>query len=543
MAKVVGDIAVQVGADVSGLERGMSRASRSINNFDNSAAAMAKRFAKVGVAVAAAAAAMGAGIARAAGSAAQAATDIQNLSRIAGVSAEEFQKLAAAAETVGFSQEKVADVFKDVNDKFGDFMATGAGPLRDFFEQIAPQVGVTADQFARLSGPEALQLYVDSLERAGVSQQQMTFYMEALANDATALIPLLRDNGSEMKRLGDEADRAGRVIGNDLVNDGAALDRKLDELSETIRQQFNAAILENAEEIKELARVFSEVLIPVAATVASAIAKVAAAIAGMTEKIMGAVRAHAEWKKSVRESGADMTPGPPGSFVDQTGFELDDPRGDDVLSGRVNPYSTPGSNQLTTSLLRSPQSDDPLAGLQDYLATKKEVVEEAQAEELAGAARHAEQLAAIESASLDDRLSAYQGAFGDLAGLMRTENDKLFKIGQAASIAQATIEGYSAAVSAWDKGMKIGGPPLAAAFTAASLAKTGALIASIASASPRGGGGAPGAAAGATAAQVPNVSRNVVVELQGEVFGRSQITSLINQLNEAVEDGAILRLA
>lgn len=186
-------------------------------------------------------------------SASSAAKEIRNLSNLAGVTAEEFQRLAVAGETVGFSQEKMADIFKDVNDKFGDFMATGAGPLKDFFENIAPQVGVTADQFARLSGPQALQLYVSSLEKAGVSQQQMTFYMEALANDATNLVPLLRNGGDEMRRLGDEAAAAGRILGNDAVEAGARLDAKLEELTDTLRTRLQQAILDNADEITEFA--------------------------------------------------------------------------------------------------------------------------------------------------------------------------------------------------------------------------------------------------------------------------------------------------
>ena len=84
--------------------------------------------------------------------------------------------------------------------------------MADFFENIAPRVGVTADQFARLSGPEALQLYVSSLERAGVSQQEMTFYLEAMASDTTRLIPLLQNGGAEMTRLGAQAQTEGRVV-------------------------------------------------------------------------------------------------------------------------------------------------------------------------------------------------------------------------------------------------------------------------------------------------------------------------------------------
>ena len=104
-----------------------------------------------------------------------------------------------------------------MNDRVGDFLQTGGGPMADFFENIAPRVGVTADQFARLSGPEALQLYVDSLERAGVSQQEMTFYLEAMASDTTRLIPLLQNSGAEMTRLGAQAQALGAVLDTDAI--------------------------------------------------------------------------------------------------------------------------------------------------------------------------------------------------------------------------------------------------------------------------------------------------------------------------------------
>jgi hypothetical protein len=89
--------------------------------------------------------------------------------------------------------------------------------MADFFENIAPRVGVTADQFARLSGPEALQLYVSSLEKAGVSQQEMTFYLEAMASDTTRLIPLLQNGGAEMTRLGAQAQALGSVLDADAI--------------------------------------------------------------------------------------------------------------------------------------------------------------------------------------------------------------------------------------------------------------------------------------------------------------------------------------
>lgn len=143
---------------------------------------------------------------------AESAREIDNLSRMVGLSSAEFQRNAAAASTAGIEQQKYADIMKDVQDKVGDFLANGAGPMQDFFKNIAPQVGVTAEQFRNLSGPDALQLYVDSLQKANVNQNEMTFYMEAIASDAALLTPLLSDNGAAMQQLGDQAARAGAVL-------------------------------------------------------------------------------------------------------------------------------------------------------------------------------------------------------------------------------------------------------------------------------------------------------------------------------------------
>lgn len=153
-----------------------------------------------------------------------------------------------------------------------------------------------------------------------------------------------------------------------------------------------------------------------------------------------------------------------------------------------------------------------------------------------------EKLAQIRETGRARTLADIAGAFGDLAGLMTSENKKLFGIGKAAAIAEATVSGYQAATDAWAKGMKIGGPPVAAAFTAASLAKTGALISSIASTNIGGGGGVSAGSAGA-AAEPARTSQNVAISLQGEVFNRKQVLELINSINEAVDDGANIRLA
>ena len=140
------------------------------------------------------------------------AKEIANQASLAGLGTTEFQKYAAAAKSVGVEQDKLSDIFKDTNDKMGDFASTGGGELKDFFTNIAPKVGLTAESFKKLNSKDALALYVTSLEKANVSQQEMTFYMEAIANDSTALVPLLRNNGKAFDELGQAAFDAGVVM-------------------------------------------------------------------------------------------------------------------------------------------------------------------------------------------------------------------------------------------------------------------------------------------------------------------------------------------
>ncbi|EKT4553940.1 hypothetical protein JGK41_000674 [Pseudomonas putida] len=140
------------------------------------------------------------------------AQEVQNLASLSNTSVEDFQRLAVGAKTVGVEQEKLADIYKDTTDRVGEFISRGGGELQDFFKDIAPQVGVTVESFKNLSGPEALQLYYTSLEKAGASQQQITSYMEQMADEATALVPLLKNSGQGFKDAGERADETGAII-------------------------------------------------------------------------------------------------------------------------------------------------------------------------------------------------------------------------------------------------------------------------------------------------------------------------------------------
>lgn len=148
---------------------------------------------------------------------AKANDELRRFAQLSNTSMQSFQVMAAGAKMVGIEHDKLADIFKDVQDKVGDFMQTGGGPLADFFENIAPKVGVTADQFRRLSGPEALQLYVSSLEKANLSQSDIIFYLEAIASDASLLLPLLQQGGKGFEQYGEMARQFGVILSDEAM--------------------------------------------------------------------------------------------------------------------------------------------------------------------------------------------------------------------------------------------------------------------------------------------------------------------------------------
>ncbi|HIH9858384.1 phage tail protein [Klebsiella pneumoniae] len=181
-------------------------------NGEKTVAAVGKLGAALTAAVATGALMAGTALAAMIKHTAEAGVEISRLSKIANASTTDFQKYAIAASAAGISQEKFSDIMKDVNDKVGDFLSTGGGELQDFFKTIAPKVGVTAEQFKNLSGPAAMQLYVDTLQKANVSQAQMTFYMEAIANDATALIPMFQNGGKAISEMADISEKLGLIL-------------------------------------------------------------------------------------------------------------------------------------------------------------------------------------------------------------------------------------------------------------------------------------------------------------------------------------------
>lgn len=186
----------------------------------------------------------------------KASKELEIQSRLANANTTEFQEWAFAAQKVNVEQDKLSDIMKDVNDKFGDFMQTGGGEMADFFEKIAPKVNVTAKEFQGLSGPQILEKYYETLQKANVSQAEMTFYMESIADDATLLAPLLDNNAEKLKEYAKQAHDLGVIMSSEAMESTKEFNTALGTIQSTLQGVMTRMAVQAAPALTDLANRF-----------------------------------------------------------------------------------------------------------------------------------------------------------------------------------------------------------------------------------------------------------------------------------------------
>lgn len=201
LGDVIARLAVNLSLETAAFEKGATKSEKRMNQMKRKFSDFSKNIAIGGAAVVGAVMSVN----KVFDDLAQKSKEVGIAAQVAGEGFEDFQRQAYGAKMVGIEVDKLGDIFKDVRDRIGDFTQTGGGPMADFFENIAPKVGITAKAFEGLGGKASLQLYYDSLKKANVSQEDMVFYLEAMASDATNLIPLLENGGAAWDRYGSKA--------------------------------------------------------------------------------------------------------------------------------------------------------------------------------------------------------------------------------------------------------------------------------------------------------------------------------------------------
>ncbi|MFA3010980.1 phage tail tape measure protein [Acinetobacter pittii] len=184
---------------------------------------------------------------------AKANVELARFAAISNTSIESFQGLGYAAQSYGVTQEQLADMLKDFNEKIGDFASTGGGEAADFFEKIAVKTEGGAagakklvDEMSKMDGVTGLQTYVDKLEEAGVNQQQMSFYLESMGNDLTKLAPLLMNGGELWKNYQKALEDAGIITGQEAIEKSMLLAAQTESLQlqyASLRNELATAVM------------------------------------------------------------------------------------------------------------------------------------------------------------------------------------------------------------------------------------------------------------------------------------------------------------
>jgi len=641
---VIGALSVKITADTKGVQDGIKASGKALKLGGQQLRENANKWGKWAVAATAAAAGVAAAILK---SNLSSIRELKNTADAAGTQVAAFQRGAFAAEQLGISTEKYGTILLDTNDRIGDFLVSGAGPMVDFFEQIAPKVGITADAFKGLSGQESLGLYIKSLQEAGVSQQEMTFFMEALASDSTRLVPLFQDNAKSFNALTKEAEALGVGLSDIDVAKAELASEELSKATGVIESMTKQATVELApiitavtNEFVEMAKnaggasafikkgiggvvtvigVFADGLhgidvifkgLELAAVGFSALAaKVFAGIiniqAGavdffteninkmikMSNKFLGTdfgvipALKNSEFVKSVNETADKMV-----GLVEETTKEFNEKALAPLPSEGIKTFvdeaveqyeklavakakasgdakesaDGKGVGEKKTSEIELVEAET--IGLLEAMGLRYQSQEEQQLEHLnveyeqlkAAKARgemtleefkakEIEILQSSEDVKRQMTLQGIQDGFQVLAG----GSKKVQKAMEIAAKTQAGIKGVQAAVDAWQFGMAAGGPWTAAAYSVASLAKTGALIKSIGKGSspsmssggfsvPDGGGGQ---AQQQQAAPQQQTKRSIDVNFRGSgVMSMDAVRELMGQINEALGDGAELNV-
>ncbi|MDO6707919.1 hypothetical protein [Photobacterium sp. 1_MG-2023] len=169
---------------------------------------------------------------------AEQARQIEKQAVVAQVSVEQIQSLTYAAQQFGIEGDKMSDILKDTNDKLGDFSETGGGEFADFIENIAPKVGLTIEKLQQMSGPDALIAVKSALDAANVPMKSQIFYLESIADEASALIPLLENNGQKLHALTSRYDNLNVAMSQFDIDRFKQMDQEITDIELKLERSF-----------------------------------------------------------------------------------------------------------------------------------------------------------------------------------------------------------------------------------------------------------------------------------------------------------------
>ena len=461
-------------------------------------------------------------------------SELVRLAELSGTSVQDFQVLSSAFKTLNIDMDKTGDILKDVNDKVGDFILTGGGEFAVIFEKVIKPLGKTKEELRELGPGGILLLVSEGLDKIAADGKEATFIFEALASDSSLLTPLLADNGRLLNEITLAIEEKGLLLTDVEVEALKAANKELSDMEVTIgniitkSQGFLAAAFfqkETGESIEELVENFeslsrelerSDAKSGLLARNKSARLRVeieeikavieARVLASIEERKIASEKENreaesvqirkdrgiaeleeiriAERGKIIVRQEAEEQKLQAALVRDENDKAREELRKEEELTLErehaqrrlelvlaLNDTESEAIGRLRANRLKDLEVDfeKQLIASRDFAAAKLEIN------------KNSEQASAVlDKKAQDAKEQAIKKAFGTIAGLMKSENKTLFRIGQAAALASAFID----TASAVSKALAAAPPPLSFILAAVAGAAGAVQIATIASASP-----------------------------------------------------------
>ena len=231
----------------SEMERFARRARRDFRKVADDARQLGRTFARLGTVVGGAATALG----YFASQQAQAVQRTNAMAQATGVATGEFQQLQYAITMVGGQADDALGLVKDLQERIGEAAMSQSGEGYEVLQQI----GLDAEKLQKLSIVDQLTRIGEAIK--GLPKAQQVYILESLASESSALLPLLREGATELRRFAGEAVEMNTALSEFETNRITDAARSFDQMGASITGVINSLIVELAPTIQSFAKAFT----------------------------------------------------------------------------------------------------------------------------------------------------------------------------------------------------------------------------------------------------------------------------------------------
>lgn len=252
MAGPIASLLVTIGADTTGLDRGVKQSAKNLKELGSRAAALGKQMAALGAAATAAGTALVSGLVKSGLS----AIDAQSkLAQSMQGTVDGLRTLTIAAENAGLSQKEMEGNLLRMNRRLGEMARTGGGPAAAALNKL----GLSAQDLLRLPLEERVAVISEEISKLSTGAEMASLAFGIFGDAGIKMVPMLKGGSAAIREAAQEVRDYGLSLSQvdvakvEQANDAIA---KIGRVFEGIRNQITIAF---APILKELAERFNAV--------------------------------------------------------------------------------------------------------------------------------------------------------------------------------------------------------------------------------------------------------------------------------------------